>query len=110
MNKLPACPECKENYSYEDDDKLVCPMCGHEWTENDDKLEIRDSNNNVLNDNDSVVVIQDLKIKGTSTTIKIGTKVKNIRLDYHSSDDHDINCKIDGIGAIKLKSSVVKKK
>ena len=110
MNKLPPCPECKENYSYEDDDKLVCPMCAHEWIENEDKLAIRDSNNNVLNDNDSVVVIQDLKIKGTSTTIKIGTKVKNIRLDYHSLDDHDINCKVDGIGAIKLKSSVVKKK
>lgn len=109
MEKLPMCPECKEDYTYMDEENYVCPMCGHTWSSVQIEEVIKDANGTVLNDGDTVTVIKDLKIKGASSSIKIGTKVKNIRLDYFAKDDHDINCKVDGIGAIKLKSSVVKK-
>ena len=113
MDKLPNCPKCNSEYTYEDGVSLVCPECAHEWMLTDsnetDEVVIKDSNNNVLNDGDSVMVIRDLKVKGSSSSIKVGTKVKNIRLLYDAKDDHDIDCKIDGFGAMKLKSSVVKK-
>lgn len=108
----PACPKCHENYTYADGDLLICPMCSHEWKDGDtgDELPIiKDAVGNVLADGDSVTVIKDLKVKGSSTPIKVGTKVKSIRLIYDAPDDHDIDCKIDGFGAMKLKSSVVKK-
>ena len=111
MENLPNCPKCNSEYTYEDGNLLVCPECGYEW--NKDTVEeenvIKDANGNVLNDGDSVIVIKDLKVKGASSSIKVGTKVKNIRLIYDAPDDHDIDCKIDGFGAMKLKSSVVKK-
>jgi protein PhnA len=91
---------------------LICPMCAHEWTageSGDDTPVIKDAVGNVLADGDSVTVIKDLKVKGSSTPIKVGTKVKSIRLIHDAPDDHDIDCKIDGFGAMKLKSSVVKK-
>lgn len=109
---LPACPKCTEDYTYADGDMLICPMCAHEWQEgeaNDEILAIKDAVGNVLSDGDAVTVIKDLKVKGSSTPIKVGTKVKSIRLIYDAPDDHDIDCKIEGFGAMKLKSSVVKK-
>ncbi|MCT4620305.1 MAG: zinc ribbon domain-containing protein YjdM [Marinisporobacter sp.] len=113
MVDLPNCPKCNSEYTYEDGSLLVCPECAYEWTleseSNEDENVIKDANGNVLNDGDSVTVIKDLKVKGSSSSIKIGTKVKNIRLIHNPSDGHDIDCKIDGFGAMKLKSSVVKK-
>lgn len=112
MSNLPNCPKCNSEYTYEDGSLLVCPECAHEWNpgeetrENLDEKIVKDSNGNVLNDGDSVTVIKDLKVKGTSSVIKIGTKVKGIRL---VDGDHDIDCKIDGFGAMKLKSEFVKK-
>ena len=109
---LPACPKCGEDLTYQDGDLLICPMCTHEWTDGetaDDLPVIKDAVGNVLANGDSVTVIKDLKVKGSSTPIKVGTKVKSIRLIYDAPDDHDIDCKIDGFGAMKLKSSVVKK-
>lgn len=113
MSDLPKCPECDSEYTYEDGSMYVCPECACEWSiegagdaENDDV--IRDANGNVLQDGDTVVVIKDLKVKGASSSIKVGTKVKNIRL-VDGVGDHDIDCKIDGFGAMQLKSSVVKK-
>lgn len=109
---LPACPKCQEEYTYADGALLICPMCAHEWSEgeaSDELLVIKDAVGNVLADGDAVTVIKDLKVKGASTPIKVGTKVKSIRLIYDAPDDHDIDCKIDGFGAMKLKSSVVKK-
>lgn len=108
---LPACPQCAENLTYQDGEMLICPMCGNEWTTDgtDETAVIKDAVGNVLADGDSVTVIKDLKVKGSSTPIKVGTKVKSIRLIYDAPDDHDIDCKIDGFGAMKLKSSVVKK-
>ncbi len=111
MSDLPNCPQCKSEYTYEDGTMLVCPECGHEWSkdgsgeESDEKI-IHDANGNPLQDGDTVTVIKDLKIKGASSVVKVGTKVKNIRL---VDGDHDIDCKIDGIGAMKLKSQFVKK-
>ena len=111
MNELPNCPKCGSEYTYEDGSLLVCPECAHVWVpgtekeESDEKV-IKDANGNVLQDGDSVTVIKDLKVKGSSSSIKIGTKVKNIRL---VDGDHDIDCKIDGFGAMKLKSEFVKK-
>ena len=111
MNNLPNCPKCNSEYTYEDGNLFVCPECAYEW--NADTVEeenvIKDANGNILNDGDSVLVVKDLKVKGASSAIKAGTKVKNIRLIYDAPDDHDIDCKIDGFGAMKLKSSVVKK-
>lgn len=109
---LPACPKCSEEYTYQDGDLLICPMCSHEWQDGESSevvAVIKDAVGNVLADGDSVTVIKDLKVKGSSTPIKVGTKVKSIRLIYDAPDDHDIDCKIDGFGAMKLKSSVVKK-
>ncbi|MCL1624232.1 zinc ribbon domain-containing protein YjdM [Moraxella sp. Tifton1] len=109
---LPACPKCEENYTYQDGELLICPMCSHEWLAGEEIADIRvikDAVGNVLNDGDSVTVIKDLKVKGSSTPIKVGTKVKSIRLIHDAPDDHDIDCKIDGFGAMKLKSGVVKK-
>ena len=108
----PACPKCTENYTYADNDLLICPMCSHEWRADeatDDLPVIKDAVGNVLADGDSVTVVKDLKVKGSSTPIKVGTKVKSIRLIYDAPDDHDIDCKVEGFGAMKLKSSVVKK-
>ncbi len=111
MSDLPNCPQCNSTYTYEDRDLFVCPECGHEWSDADndahsDALVVKDSNGNLLSDGDTVTVIKDLKIKGSSSVVKVGTKVKNIRL---VEGDHDIDCKIDGIGAMKLKSEFVKK-
>jgi protein PhnA len=112
MSSLPNCPKCNSEYTYEDGNLLVCPECGHEWTlelqtdESEDMKIIKDANGNVLNDGDSVTVIKDLKVKGSSSVLKLGTKVKNIRL---VDGDHNIDCKIDGFGAMKLKSEFVKK-
>ncbi|WP_020062853.1 zinc ribbon domain-containing protein YjdM [Bacillus sp. 123MFChir2] len=110
MSNLPNCPKCNSEYTYEDGVLFVCPECAHEWTleaaSNEDEKVIKDANGNVLQDGDSVTVIKDLKVKGTSLVVKIGTKVKSIRL---VDGDHDIDCKIDGFGPMKLKSEFVKK-
>ena len=114
MHTVPNCPKCNSEYTYEDGTFLVCPECAYEWAANatveeEEENVIKDVNGNVLNDGDTVTVVKDLKVKGASSSIKIGTKVKNIRLIYDAADGHDIDCKIDGFGAMKLKSSVVKK-
>ncbi|RKP51602.1 alkylphosphonate utilization protein [Cohnella endophytica] len=113
MSSLPNCPKCNSEYTYEDGSQFVCPECGHEWhpeseaaANGEDTKIYKDANGNVLNDGDSVTVIKDLKVKGSSSVVKVGTKVKNIRL---VDEDHDIDCKIDGFGAMKLKSEFVKK-
>ncbi len=111
MSDLPNCPSCNSGLAYEDGELLVCPECGHEWRvgENDssnDALVVKDSNGNALSDGDTITVIKDLKVKGSSLVVKVGTKVKNIRL---VDGDHNIDCKIDGIGPMKLKSEFVKK-
>jgi protein PhnA len=111
MSSLPPCPQCSSELTYEDGDNFVCPECAHEWPQKaaagaDETRVIRDSNGNVLQDGDTVTVIKDLKVKGSSSVVKVGTKVKNIRL---VEGDHDIDCKIDGIGAMSLKSEFVKK-
>jgi len=112
MSNLPKCPKCSSGFTYEDGAMLVCPECAHEWSKeavtdrSDDVRVIKDAHGNVLQDGDSITVIKDLKVKGTSLVVKVGTKVKNIRL---VDGDHDIDCKIDGIGAMKLKSGFVKK-
>ena len=112
MSSLPQCPKCSSPYTYEDGKLYVCPECAHEWardaaTESAEQGRVvRDANGNALADGDTVTVIKDLKIKGTSSVVKVGTKVKNIRL---VEGDHDIDCKIDGIGAMQLKSEFVKK-
>ena len=109
MSELPACPECGSTYAYEDRDMYVCPECAHEWSQvaaEETEAGITDANGNSLADGDTVTVIKDLKVKGSSSVVKVGTKVKNIRL---VEGDHDIDCKIDGIGAMKLKSQFVKK-
>ena len=112
MSDLPRCPACSSEYTYEDGDNYVCPECAHEWPKHaaadagEAQKVWKDANGNVLQDGDSVTVIKDLKVKGSSLVVKVGTKVKNIRL---CDGDHDIDCKIDGIGAMKLKSEFVKK-
>jgi protein PhnA len=111
---LPNCPKCQSEYTYQDGDLLICPECSHEWKEGElnqaeEVTQIKDANGNLLVDGDTVTVIKDLKIKGSSSVVKVGTKVKNIRLLPEASDGHDIDCKVDGIGAIKLKSEYVKK-
>ncbi|MEO8331799.1 MAG: zinc ribbon domain-containing protein YjdM [Gallionella sp.] len=112
MSNLPKCPKCNSEFTYADGSMYVCPECAHEWSADavaesaDDKRVVKDASGNVLNDGDSVTVIKDLKVKGSSLVVKVGTKVKNIRL---VDGDHDIDCKIDGIGAMSLKSEFVKK-
>ncbi len=112
MINLPNCPKCNSEYTYEDGSILICPECGYEWTltsedeSNYDELIVKDSNGNILKDGDSVSIIKDLKVKGSSAPLKQGTKVKNIKL---VEGDHNIDCKIDGFGAMKLKSEFVKK-
>lgn len=111
MNELPNCPKCNSPYTYEDGNLLVCPECSYEWnpaavSETQEEMKVKDANGNLLADGDSVTVIKDLKVKGSSSVLKIGTKVKNIRL---VEGDHNIDCKIDGFGPMKLKSEFVKK-
>jgi protein PhnA len=112
MSNLPKCPKCGSEYTYEDRNMFVCPECAHEWSKEavaeggEEALVVKDAHGNVLHDGDSVTVIKDLKVKGSSSVVKVGTKVKNIRL---VEGDHNIDCKIDGIGPMKLKSEFVKK-
>lgn len=112
MPELAPCPLCKSTYTYEMDSLLVCPECGHEWNPSDtaalgeDSFIVKDSNGNILQNGDAVVTIKTLPVKGSSQSIKAGTKVRNIRL---VDGDHNIDCKIDGFGAMALKSEFVKK-
>ncbi len=114
MSDLPNCPKCTSEYTYENRGLFVCPECAHEWTaadlenaaDGEDGLVVRDNNGALLQDGDSVTLIKDLKVRGSSSVVKVGTKVKNIRL---VEGDHDIDCKISGFGAMKLKSEFVKK-
>ncbi|MEW5057735.1 MAG: zinc ribbon domain-containing protein YjdM [Cycloclasticus sp.] len=112
MSDLPNCPKCHSEYSYADGNMLICPECAHEWpqdaaVDNDDAERVfKDANGNVLQDGDTVTVIKDLKVKGSSSVVKVGTKVKGIRL---IDGDHDIDCKVPGIGPMKLKTQFVKK-
>lgn len=108
---LPHCPKCHSEYTYEDNGVYICPECAYEWNdaatnEDDDQLIVKDANGNLLADGDNVTIIKDLKVKGSSSMLKIGTKVKGIRL---VEGDHNIDCKIDGFGPMKLKSEFVKK-
>ncbi|SFO62644.1 phosphonoacetate hydrolase [Cohaesibacter marisflavi] len=111
MSELPPCPQCGSTYTYEDGALLICPECAHEWsltqaTEEDGEEIVRDANGTPLADGDTVTVIKDLKIKGTNDVVKVGTKVKNIRV---VGGDHDIDCRIPGIGPMGLKSEFIKK-
>ncbi|WP_440992862.1 zinc ribbon domain-containing protein YjdM [Cysteiniphilum litorale] len=110
MMQLPHCPQCQSEYVYQDGEMLICPECAYEWQINavtEEATDVKkDSYGTPLQDGDSITVIKDLKVKGSSLVVKVGTKVKNIRL---VDGDHDIDCKIDGIGAMKLKSAFVKK-
>lgn len=112
MANLPNCPKCNSEYTYEDGSLFVCPECAHEWSlesgneNSEDGLVVKDANGNILKDGDSVAIIKDLKVKGASSALKMGTKVKNIKL---VEGDHNIDCKIDGFGAMQLKSEFVKK-
>ncbi|MFG6428763.1 zinc ribbon domain-containing protein YjdM [Roseateles sp. LYH14W] len=111
MTTLPACPKCQSAYTYEDGAQFICPECGHEWSSSaapaaEEVRLVKDAVGNVLQDGDTVILIKDLKVKGSSLVVKLGTKVKNIRL---VDADHDIDCKVDGVGAMGLKSEFVKK-
>ncbi|MFN4352134.1 MAG: zinc ribbon domain-containing protein YjdM [Hylemonella sp.] len=111
MPAFPPCPKCNSEYTYEDGDNYVCPECAHEWPRvaeaaAQEQRVWKDAHGNLLQDGDTVTLIKDLKLKGSSTVVKVGTKVKNIRL---VDGDHDIDCKIDGIGAMQLKSEFVKR-
>lgn len=115
MNELPPCPKCKSALTYEDGALYVCPECSHEWSPPaagevvaaaDEGLVVRDAHGTRLKDGDSVTIIKDLKVKGASGALKVGTRVKNIRL---VEGDHDIDCRIEGFGAMQLKSEFVKK-
>ncbi len=114
MEQLPNCPKCNSEYTYEDGSLFIWPECAHEWskdasqTEDEDTLVVKDANGTILQDGDDVTVIKDLKVKGSSSGIKVGTKVKGIRL-VEGNDGHNIDCKIPGVGAIKLKQEFVKK-
>ena len=113
---LPPCPQCGSAYTYQDGSQLVCPECSHEWSPNEasaesassDALEVRDAVGNLLADGDTVTVVKDLKVKGASNALKVGTRVKGIRL-ADGADGHNIDCRIDGFGAMRLKSEYVKK-
>ena len=111
MDTLPPCPQCQSEFTYQDGEMMICPECAHEWSPSDsdetsNELVVRDANGNLLQDGDTVVVIKDLNVKGSSSGIKIGIKVKNMRL---VDSDHNIDCKIPGVGAMGLKSEFVKK-
>ena len=112
MTTFPPCPKCLSALAYEDRKLLVCPECGHEWSKDalevaaDSATEVRDAHGNLLKDGDAVSIIKDLKVKGTSSVLKVGTKVKGIRL---VEGDHNIDCRIEGFGDMKLKSEFVKK-
>ena len=112
MTELPPCPECKSEYSYEIGALLVCPECAHEWNSADHQKEtarvIKDASGNILNDGDHVTIIKDMKVKGSSNTLKVGTKVRGIRL-VDGPGDHDIEARVDGFGPMNLKSSIVRK-
>jgi protein PhnA len=116
MENIPNCPKCDSEYTYEEGSLYVCPMCAHEWNkdtvESKEEVEtglvVKDANGNILADGDSVTVIKDLKVKGSSNGIKVGTKIKTIRL-VEGNDGHNIDCKVLGIGQIKLKQEFVKK-
>jgi protein PhnA len=116
MSELPKCPKCASPHTYEDGALFVCPECAHEWSsdvaaapdDEDGPRVVKDSVGNVLADGDTVTVIKDLKIKGSSSVVKIGTKVRNIRL-IDGTGGHDIDCKIDGVGPMQLKSEFVRK-
>jgi len=109
---MPNCSKCGSEYPYEDGLSYICPECAYEWPikaeEDEDQLVVKDSNGAILNNGDSVSVIKDLKVKGSSSVVKVGTKIKNIRL-VESSDDHNIDCKVVGVGAIKITPKYVKK-
>jgi protein PhnA len=112
MSSLPPCPKCSSEYTYQDNTLYICPECGHEWGQGADEetldlaFVVKDAHGTVLQDGDTVAVIKDLKVKGSSAVIKVGTRVKIIRL---IDGDHNIDCKIEGIGAMQLKSEFVKK-
>lgn len=112
MSELPHCPKCNSKYTYLDREMFVCPECAHEWSEKfiveepEEDSVVKDANGAILKDGDTVTVIKDLKVKGSSLVVKVGTKVKGIRL---VDGDHDIDCKIKGIGSMQLKSQFVKK-
>jgi len=113
--ELPPCPKCKSTYTYEDGALLICPECAHEWSltaapaaaaQEDEGLVVKDAHGTRLQDGDSVTIVKDLKVKGATSSLKVGTRVKNIKL---VEGDHNIDCKIDGFGAMQLKSEFVKK-
>lgn len=109
MSTIPNCPSCNSEYAYEDRGLFICPECANEWsgeTNDAEETVVKDANGNVLQDGDTITVIKDLKVKGSSNVLKIGTKVKGIRL---VEGDHDIDCKIPGFGPMQLKSEFVKK-
>ncbi len=109
MSNIPPCPKCQSEYAYQDQSLFICPECGHEWQEGDDeedKLVLKDAVGNLLEEGDRVTLIKDLKVKGSSSVIKIGTKAK---INRFVEGDHDIDCKVDGMGAMMLKSKFVKK-
>ena len=110
MSTLPHCPQCNSEYTYEDGSLLICSECAHEWNPSTVSIEAarvwKDAHGNILSDGDTVTLVKDLKIKGSSSVVKVGTKVKNVRL---IDGDHDIDCKIEGFGAMQLKSEFVKK-
>ncbi len=113
LEQLPNCPKCNSEYTYEDGALLICPECAHEWSANtsneeEEEFTVKDSNGAILRSGDDVTVIKDLKVKGSSSVVKVGTKIKNIRL-VESADDHNIDCKISGVGAIKITPKYVKK-
>ena len=111
-DQLPPCPECKSEFSYEMGELLVCPECAHEWNPNDVEVVtsrvIKDASGNILSDGDDVTIVKDMKVKGSSNTLKVGTKVRGIRL-VDGPGDHDIEAKVDGFGPMNLKSSIVRK-
>lgn len=114
MSQLPNCPKCASEYTYEDGNLYICPECAHEWSQDaavnvdEDQLIVKDANGTILQDGDDVTVIKDLKVKGSSSGIKVGTKIRGIRL-VEGNDGHNIDCKVTGVGAIKLKQEFVKK-
>lgn len=108
MSDLPNCPECHSEYTYEDGDLYVCPECAHEWSQNaTSEFVIKDANGNTLADGDTVTVVKDLKVKGSSNVVKVGTKIKNIKLV--DKPDHNIDCKVTGFGAMAVTAAFVKK-